>query len=170
MTTRASEPIWRRVVEVVVKRQAETGIDVPSDGEFGKRGWIQYVTERLNGLEFKPAQRPAYAKVIYADYKKFGGFYDRYKDLEESMWLPPSQAPLPPSPATPHAWVNTGQDNLQRARGHRSRHQQFQASSQEYLRGPTVHALRRSVERGDHPSRRLLQDAAKNTFLPSPKR
>src|SRR5262245_3494181 len=95
-------------VAAVVKRQAEIGIDVPSDGEFGKRGWIQYVTERLNGLEFKPAQRPAYAKVIYADYKKFGGFYDRYRELEESMWLPPSQAPLPPAPTTPHAWVNTG--------------------------------------------------------------
>src|SRR5262245_9291240 len=82
----------------VVKRQAEIGIDVPSDGEFGKRGWIQYITERLNGLEYKPSQRPTYAKVIYADYKKFGGFFDRYRDLEESMWLPPSQGPAPPAP------------------------------------------------------------------------
>jgi 5-methyltetrahydropteroyltriglutamate--homocysteine methyltransferase len=95
-------------VTEVVKHQTEVGIDVPSDGEFGKRGWIQYVTERLNGLEYKPAQRPAYAKVIYADYKKFGGFYDRYKELEESMWLPPAHAPLPPAPTTQHAWVNTG--------------------------------------------------------------
>ena len=97
-----------KAVADVVRRQAEIGIDVPSDGEFGKRGWIQYVTERLNGIEYAPAQRPTYAKVIYADYKKFGGFYERYKDLEESMWLPPSQAPLPPKPTKPHAWVNTG--------------------------------------------------------------
>ena len=33
-----------QAVSDVAKRQAEIGIDVPSDGEFGKRGWIQYVT------------------------------------------------------------------------------------------------------------------------------
>ncbi len=35
-------------VAAVVKQQAETGIDVPSDGEFGKSiSWSQYVLERL---------------------------------------------------------------------------------------------------------------------------
>ncbi len=38
-------------VAEVVRRQAEIGIDVPSDGEFGKAiSWNQYVVERLVGL------------------------------------------------------------------------------------------------------------------------
>ncbi len=36
----------------IVKRQAETGVDVISDGEFGKSiSWSQYVLERLDGFE-----------------------------------------------------------------------------------------------------------------------
>jgi len=35
----------------MVRPQAEVGIDIPSDGEFGKRGWTSYVAERLGGLE-----------------------------------------------------------------------------------------------------------------------
>src|SRR6478735_5350136 len=40
----------------VVRQQAETGIDVPSDGEFGKAiSWSQYALERLSGFERRPA-------------------------------------------------------------------------------------------------------------------
>ena len=35
----------------VVRKQAEVGVDVPSDGEFGKISWTQYVVERLDGIE-----------------------------------------------------------------------------------------------------------------------
>lgn len=38
-------------VAQVVGKQAEVGIDVPSDGEFGKSSWMGYVWERLAGLE-----------------------------------------------------------------------------------------------------------------------
>ena len=39
----------------IVKRQAETGVDVVSDGEFGKSiSWSQYVLERLDGFERRP--------------------------------------------------------------------------------------------------------------------
>ena len=39
----------------IVKRQAETGVDVISDGEFGKSiSWSQYVLERLDGFERRP--------------------------------------------------------------------------------------------------------------------
>ena len=39
----------------IVRRQAETGIDVISDGEFGKSiSWSQYVLERLDGFERRP--------------------------------------------------------------------------------------------------------------------
>ena len=39
----------------VVQRQAQAGIDVVSDGEFGKSiSWSQYVLERLSGFERRP--------------------------------------------------------------------------------------------------------------------
>ena len=39
----------------IVRRQAETGVDVISDGEFGKSiSWSQYVLERLDGFERRP--------------------------------------------------------------------------------------------------------------------
>jgi 5-methyltetrahydropteroyltriglutamate--homocysteine methyltransferase len=42
-------------VAAVVRQQAEVGIDVVSDGEFGKSiSWSQYVLERLSGFERRP--------------------------------------------------------------------------------------------------------------------
>ena len=42
-------------VAEIARRQAETGIDVISDGEFGKSiSWSQYVLERLDGFERRP--------------------------------------------------------------------------------------------------------------------
>src|SRR5580765_2736618 len=43
-------------VKEVVRRQVETGIDIPSDGEFGKAiSWSQYALERLSGFERRAA-------------------------------------------------------------------------------------------------------------------
>jgi 5-methyltetrahydropteroyltriglutamate--homocysteine methyltransferase len=43
-------------VAEIVRRQAEIGIDVVSDGEFGKSiSWSQYALERLSGFERRPA-------------------------------------------------------------------------------------------------------------------
>ena len=41
----------RRAVAEVVRRQAETGVDVVTDGEQGKASFITYVGERLTGFE-----------------------------------------------------------------------------------------------------------------------
>ena len=44
-------------VAEVVRQQAEAGIDVVSDGEFGKSiSWSQYVLERLSGFERRPVK------------------------------------------------------------------------------------------------------------------
>jgi methionine synthase II (cobalamin-independent) len=43
----------------VVRRQAEAGIDVVSDGEFGKlRSWSFYVLDRLGGIEERDLDAP----------------------------------------------------------------------------------------------------------------
>jgi 5-methyltetrahydropteroyltriglutamate--homocysteine methyltransferase len=49
------EALLTRSVADIVRSQAETGIDVVSDGEFGKNiSWSQYVLERLSGFERRP--------------------------------------------------------------------------------------------------------------------
>jgi 5-methyltetrahydropteroyltriglutamate--homocysteine methyltransferase len=69
----------------VVRRQAEIGIDVISDGEFGKAiSWNQYVVERLSGFELRaipPGLRPG---VPGADRTRFKEFYAEL-DVREPM-------------------------------------------------------------------------------------
>ena len=51
----AYEKCLKESVADVVRRQAEIGIDVSSDGEFGKAiSWNQYVLERLSRLRAAP--------------------------------------------------------------------------------------------------------------------
>jgi 5-methyltetrahydropteroyltriglutamate--homocysteine methyltransferase len=45
-------------VRDVVRKEAEVGVDVVSDGELGKSSWFTYVMERLDGYEARPAERP----------------------------------------------------------------------------------------------------------------
>ena len=40
-------------VAEVVRKQVEQGIDVVSDGEFGKSSWFTYVMDRLDGYEVR---------------------------------------------------------------------------------------------------------------------
>lgn len=46
----------REAVAAVVRKQAETGIDIVSDGEFGKASWAAYILERITGFEVRPQQ------------------------------------------------------------------------------------------------------------------
>src|SRR5215468_7627679 len=51
----AYETCLKTSVAEVVRKQAEVGVDVVSDGEFGKSiSWSQYVLERLSGFERRP--------------------------------------------------------------------------------------------------------------------
>ena len=66
----------RESVAQVVRRQAETGIDVPSDGEFGKSiSWSQYALERLSGFERRPARPAEHGFNRGADRARFADFY-----------------------------------------------------------------------------------------------
>src|SRR5579872_7237173 len=64
-------------VAEVVHKQAETGIDVISDGEFGKSiSWSQYVLERLSGFERRPIKADtANPFKRGADRERFAEFY-----------------------------------------------------------------------------------------------
>jgi 5-methyltetrahydropteroyltriglutamate--homocysteine methyltransferase len=47
-----------KAVADVVSKQAELGVDMVSDGEYGKSGWFGYAMERLEGYEVRPGVRP----------------------------------------------------------------------------------------------------------------
>jgi 5-methyltetrahydropteroyltriglutamate--homocysteine methyltransferase len=60
----------------IVKRQAAAGIDVVSDGEFGKSiSWSQYVLERLSGFERRPIKADTNPFKRGADRTRFPEFY-----------------------------------------------------------------------------------------------
>src|SRR5688500_13308804 len=41
----------KAAVADVVKKQVEAGVDIPSDGEFARQGFSQYIWHRVAGLE-----------------------------------------------------------------------------------------------------------------------
>src|SRR5262249_23363660 len=60
----------------IVRHQADAGIDVVSDGEFGKSiSWSQYVLERLSGFERRPIKTGGNPFARGADRTKFAEFY-----------------------------------------------------------------------------------------------
>ena len=60
----------------IVRWQAEAGIDVISDGEFGKSiSWSQYVLERLSGFERRPVKPGGNPFQRGADRERFAEFY-----------------------------------------------------------------------------------------------
>jgi 5-methyltetrahydropteroyltriglutamate--homocysteine methyltransferase len=63
-------------VAAVVRKQAEVGVDVISDGEFGKSiSWSQYVLERLSGFERRPIKPGANPFTRGVDRELFPEFY-----------------------------------------------------------------------------------------------
>lgn len=85
----AFEKNLRTGVADVVHKQAEVGIDVPSDGEFGKSSWMGYVWERFSGLEQVdqlPSQgRDNWFTLRNAQFRNFQRAYDR---IETTAWMP----------------------------------------------------------------------------------
>src|SRR2546430_142993 len=88
-SSRADQPFQKAVargVNDVVRKQAEIGIDIPSDGEFSKPSFSSYVAERLDGLgDVAPgAQHFAYAKLT----EEFPGFMAQYNAMYKTIWMP----------------------------------------------------------------------------------
>jgi 5-methyltetrahydropteroyltriglutamate--homocysteine methyltransferase len=63
-------------ITAVVKRQQQAGVDIVSDGEFGKfRSWSFYVLDRLGGIEKRAVEAPRGAG---RDQQLFPDFYAEY--------------------------------------------------------------------------------------------
>ena len=81
----AYETCLKRSIDDVVSRQADIGVDVVSDGEFGKAiSWNQYVVERLSGFELRAIPAGYRPGVPGADRTRFKEFYAEL-DVREPM-------------------------------------------------------------------------------------
>src|SRR5580700_9567824 len=58
-----------------VRRQAECGIDIVTDGEFSKPGFFTYIQERLEGFERRPDQK---MKLFQKEVEAFPEYYAEY--------------------------------------------------------------------------------------------
>ena len=77
----AFETCLHNAVADVVRKQAEIGLDVINDGEYGKTiSWSRYVLERMSGFEQRdrPAQAGMPAAVAGRDRREFAEFYAGY--------------------------------------------------------------------------------------------
>src|SRR3954471_9195816 len=99
-------------VKEVVRRQVEIGIDIPSDGEFGKAiSWSQYALERLSGFERRPVPPGANPFSRGADRARFAEFYAELDRAEG----PPATAGASGALAVCVGPIEyTGQEELQR--------------------------------------------------------
>jgi 5-methyltetrahydropteroyltriglutamate--homocysteine methyltransferase len=74
--TKAFDALLQQSVNDVVKRQEQAGIDIVSDGEYGKfRSWSFYVLDRLEGIEEREIEVPVGAGK---DRTLFPEFYAEY--------------------------------------------------------------------------------------------
>lgn len=72
----AYEECLTQSVAEIVRQQTAVGIDVVSDGEFGKAiSWSQYALERLSGFERRPIKGGANPFKRGADRERFADFY-----------------------------------------------------------------------------------------------
>ena len=65
----------RSAVAEIVRKQVESGIDIPTDGEQGKPGFFTYVSERLTGFAPKPGAR---FTLFAAEVAAFPEYYQQY--------------------------------------------------------------------------------------------
>ncbi|HLF77570.1 MAG TPA: cobalamin-independent methionine synthase II family protein [Dehalococcoidia bacterium] len=72
----AHEARLRTEVAKVVRKQAECGIDVVSDGEFGKPSWLHILT-RISGFETREIERPKVGFRGWDPEERFKDFYDQ---------------------------------------------------------------------------------------------
>ncbi len=80
----------RSAIAETVRKQVESGIDIPTDGEQGKPGFFAYVSERLSGFAPKPGAR----FTLFAD--EVAAFPEYYEQYFSQAMLGGSVAPMVP--------------------------------------------------------------------------
>ena len=84
---RAYEECLKDSVAEVVRRQAQAGIDVVNDGEFGKStSWSLYALKRVTGFEMRPIRPGADPFARGADRERFKEFYAELEGGNDRTW------------------------------------------------------------------------------------
>lgn len=104
-----AETLRASVIDVIA-RQKDVGIDIPSDGEFGKPlGWSMYALERLSGFARRPVPEGSPNPFNRgADRARFADFY-RESETPNPVNLPEEQICVGPI-----AYTDAGRAQLQR--------------------------------------------------------
>jgi 5-methyltetrahydropteroyltriglutamate--homocysteine methyltransferase len=111
----AYDACLKQSIADVVRRQAGTGLDVISDGEFGKAiSWNQYVVERLSGFELRAIPAGYRPGTPGADRTRFKEFYAEL-DAREPMANPRMVACVGPVKYVGQAIVQRDIDNFKAA-------------------------------------------------------
>src|SRR5262245_40879264 len=97
------EALLARSVADVVEQQAEVGIDLVSDGEFGKTiSWSRYILERLDGFEDRSdpsaaatdPKRPLGPRTDVEQFPEFYVEYNKTQGFEDVMRNPVCVGPI----------------------------------------------------------------------------
>lgn len=73
------ERVLRESVHDIVRKQVQAGVDIVTDGEFGKSiNWGAYIQERVGGFEIKPFGPGGPPMITDADRAEFSAFYAQY--------------------------------------------------------------------------------------------
>jgi 5-methyltetrahydropteroyltriglutamate--homocysteine methyltransferase len=86
----------------VVRQQADVGIDIPSDGEFGRQGFRGYINERLGGIAeraARPDENP-WENTDRPEQPAFPEFFAQYYQHYRYLWMPP-EVPIDDVPNLP---------------------------------------------------------------------
>jgi 5-methyltetrahydropteroyltriglutamate--homocysteine methyltransferase len=104
--------IVRRAIAEVVKKQAAIGLDIISDGEFGKSSWSNYVLSRITGFEIRPDQlRPV--EWLGRDLERFGQVIAR--EMPTALTGRPTEACVSPIEYSGHSAIRRAIANFQEA-------------------------------------------------------
>ena len=96
----------------VVKKQAAAGIDIVSDGEYGKSSWSAYILERLTGFEMRPNElRPVL--WLGRDLQRFPEFFAR--EMPNVVNGRPTEACIAPIKYTGTGAIERTIENFQNA-------------------------------------------------------
>ncbi len=84
---RAYQQCLKESVAEVVRQQAQAGIDVVNDGEFGKStSWALYALKRVSGFEMRPVKPGADPFARGADRERFKEFYAELEGGNDRTW------------------------------------------------------------------------------------
>ena len=102
----------RRATAEVVKKQAAVGLDIVSDGEYGKSSWSDYVLRRMTGFEVRPLQlRPV--EWLGRDLERFRDAIGR--EMPSALTGRPTEACIGPVEYRDRTAIRRAIDNFQSA-------------------------------------------------------